>query len=140
MIADICREWGYLNGPVVVRQDITEDQLIDVLAGNRVFLLAFVVVNKIDLVSADYVKQLQAKLLGWKLVPISAENGVGLTRLKDDIYSTLRFMRVFLKPQGRDADMADPMIVKQASDVGQVCHAINRDWRKRFRYPSVSGP
>ncbi len=140
MVADICREWGYLNGTVVVRQDITEDQLIDVLAGNRVFLRAFVVVNKIDLVSSDYVKQLQAKLPGWKLVPISAEKGVGLTRLKDEIYSTLRFMRVFLKPQGKEADMADPMIVKQDSDVGMVCDAIHRDWRKRFRYANVWGP
>jgi small GTP-binding protein len=140
MVADICREWGYLNGTVVVRQDITEDQLIDVLAGNRVFLRAFVVVNKIDLVSSDYVKQLQAKLPGWKLVPISAEKGVGLTRLKDEIYSTLRFMRVFLKPQGKDADMVDPMIVKQDSDVGMVCDAIHRDWRKRFRYANVWGP
>jgi len=140
LVADICREWGYLNGTVVVRQDITEDQLIDVLAGNRVFLRAFVVVNKIDLVSSDYVKQLQAKLPGWKLVPISAEKGVGLTRLKDEIYSTLRFMRVFLKPQGKDADMVDPMIVKQDSDVGMVCDAIHRDWRKRFRYANVWGP
>ena len=140
MVADICREWGYLNGTVVVRQDITEDQLIDVLAGNRVFLRAFVVVNKIDLVSSDYVKQLQAKLPGWKLIPISAEKGVGLTRLKDEIYSTLRFMRVFLKPQGKDADMIDPMIVKQDSDVGMVCDAIHRDWRKRFRYANVWGP
>ena len=140
MVADICREWGYLNGTVVVRQDITEDQLIDVLAGNRVFLRAFVVVNKIDLVSSDYVKQLQAKLPGWKLIPISAEKGVGLTRLKDEIYSTLRFMRVFLKPQGKEADMTDPMIVKQDSDVGMVCDAIHRDWRKRFRYANVWGP
>jgi len=140
MVADICREWGYLNGTVVVRQDITEDQLIDVLAGNRVFLRALVVVNKIDLVSSDYVKQLQAKLPAWKLVPISAEKGVGLTRLKDEIYSTLRFMRVFLKPQGKEADMADPMIVKQDSDVGMVCDAIHRDWRKRFRYANVWGP
>src|SRR5438093_378069 len=114
--------------------------LIRVLAGNRGFLRAFVVVNKIDLVSSDYVKQLQAKLPGWKLVPISAEKGVGLTRLKDEIYSTLRFMRVFLKPQGKEADMADPMIVKQDSDVGMVCDAIHRDWRKRFRYANVWGP
>jgi len=139
MVADICREWGYLNGTVVVRQDITEDQLIDVLAGNRVYVRAFVLVNKIDLVSPDYVKQLQAKLPAWKLVPISAEKGVGLTRLKDEIYETLRFMRVFLKPQGRDADLRDPLIVKAGSDVGMVCDAIHRDWRRRFRYANVWG-
>ncbi len=140
MVADICREWGYLNGTVVVRQDITEDQLIDVLAGNRVYVRAFVVVNKIDLVSSDYVKQLQAKLPDWKLVPISAERGVGLTRLKDDIYAALRFMRVFLKPQGKEADLAEPLIVKAGSDVGMVCDAIHRDWRSRFRYANVWGP
>src|SRR5207244_5714504 len=78
LIADICREWGYLNGTIVVRQDISEDQLIDVLAGNRVYVQAFVVVNKIDLVSQDYVKGLQSKLPRWKLVPISAAKGVGL--------------------------------------------------------------
>jgi small GTP-binding protein len=139
LIADICREWGHLNGTIVVRQDISEDQLIDVLAGNRVYVQSFVVVNKIDLVSSDYVKALQAKLPGWRLVPISAEKGLGLTRLKDEIYETLRFMRIFLKPQGKDADMADPLIVKAGSDVGMVCDAIHRDWRKRFRYANVWG-
>src|SRR2546430_5640191 len=113
LIADICREWGYLNGTIVVRQDISEDQLIDVLAGNRVYGRAFVVVNKIDLVSSDYVKQLQAKLPGWKLVPISAEKGVGLTRLKDEIYETLRVMRGFLKPQGKEAAMADAPVLER---------------------------
>ena len=140
LIADVCREWGYLNGTIVVRQDISEDQLIDVLAGNRVYVQALVVVNKIDLVSSEYVKALQSKLPGWKLVPISAERGVGLTRLKDEIYETLRFMRVFLKPQGKEADLADPLIVKAGSDVGMVCDAIHRDWRKRFRYANVWGP
>ncbi len=140
LVEDICREWGYLNGTIVVRQDITEDQLIDVLAGNRMYVGAFVVVNKIDLVSSDYVKQLQAKLPEWKLVPISAEKGVGLTRLKDEIYETLRFMRVFLKPQGKEADLAEPLIVKADSDVGMVCDAIHRDWRRRFRYANVWGP
>src|SRR5439155_955785 len=86
-----------------------------------------------------YVKQLQTKLPEWRLVPISAEKGVGLTRLKDEVYETLRFMRVFLKPQGKEADMADPLIVKAGSDVGMVCDAIHRDWRGRFRYANVWG-
>ena len=139
MVADICREWGYLNGTIVVRQDITEDQLIDVLAGNRVYVKAFVLVNKIDLVSSEYVKGLQAKLLGRKLVPISAEKGVGIARLKDEIYETLRFMRVFLKPQGKEADLKEPLIVKQASTVGMVCDALHKDFRGKFRFANVWG-
>jgi ribosome-interacting GTPase 1 len=49
-------------------------------------------------------------------------------------------MRVFLKPQGKEADLAEPMIVKDGSDVAMVCDAIHRDWRKRFRYANVWGP
>src|SRR2546427_31658 len=102
-------------------------------------ILLMIDVFETHVVSADYVKQLQAKLPEWRLVPISAEKGVGLTRLKDEVYETLRFMRVFLKPQGKEADMADPLIVKAGSDVGMVCDAIHRDWRGRFRYANVWG-
>ena len=140
MIEDICREWGYLNGVSVVRQDITEDQLIDVLAGNRVYTKALVAVNKIDLVSQEYLKALQVKHAGWKLVPISAEKKMGLTKLKDEIYDTLRFMRVYLKPQGKEADLAEPLIVKEHADVGMVCDSIHREWRRRVRYANVWGP
>src|SRR5438046_10072403 len=110
LVAEICREWGYLNGTIVVRQDISEDQLIDVLAGNRVYVQALVVVNKIDLVAQEHVRALQSKLPGWKLVPISAQSVVGLTRITYKIDESLRFMRVFLKPQGQEADLADPLI------------------------------
>jgi len=35
-IAEMLREFGHLNADIVVRDDISEDQLVDVLAGNRV--------------------------------------------------------------------------------------------------------
>ncbi|MGQ0797711.1 MAG: OBG GTPase family GTP-binding protein [Methanobacteriota archaeon] len=139
MVKDICREWGHLNGTVVVRDDVSEDELIDALAGNRVYIPTRVVLNKIDLVGADYLSALQAKLPGWRILPISAIRGVGLDRLKDEIYDALRFMRVFLKPQGKEADLAEPLIVKDASSVAMVIDAIHRDWRRRFRYANVWG-
>ena len=137
---DICREWGFLNGTVVVRDDITEEQLIDVLASNRVYVPSFVIVNKIDLVSEEYLHALGAMWPGWKLVPISATRGWGLGRIKEEIYGALRFMRLFLKPQGKEADLSEPLIVKEGSSVGMVCDAIHRDWRRRFRYANVWGP
>jgi len=138
-IADICREWGVLNGTVVVREDITADRLIDVLAGNRIYLPSFVVLNKIDLVTPDYLKTVEARLKGRKILPISAMNGVGLDPLREDIYNSLRFMRVYLKPQGKEADLREPLIVREGSSVGEVCDAIHRDIRKKFRYANVWG-
>lgn len=138
-VADICREWGYLNGTVVVREDITEDQLIDVLARNRVYVRAVIVVNKIDLVGQEYVAELRRKLPPWHLLPVSATKEIGLTKLKDALYEELEFMRVYLKPQGKEADLAEPLIIKGGATVGDVCDAIHRDWRRRFRFANVWG-
>ena len=138
-VADICREWGYLNGTVVVREDITEDQLIDVLARNRIYAPALVIVNKIDLVSQEYLAELRRKLSPWRLLPISATKDVGLTKLKDALYEELQFMRVYLKPQGKEADMVEPLIIKGGASVGDVCDAIHREWRRRFRFANVWG-
>ncbi|EQD41379.1 small GTP-binding protein, partial [mine drainage metagenome] len=43
--AQIAREFGVHNGSIVFREDATADQLIDVLAGNRVYLLSIAAVN-----------------------------------------------------------------------------------------------
>ncbi len=138
-IADMVREFGHLSGDVVVRQDINADELVDVLAGNRVYMPAFVVLNKIDLVGGDYLREVEKRLSGWRVVPISAEKKEGLERLKEEIYRSLRFIRVYLKPQGKEADLKEPLIVKEASTVGMVCDALHREFREKFRYANVWG-
>ena len=122
-----------------MREDVTPDRLIDVLAGNRIYIPAFVVLNKIDLVTPDYLKTVEARLKGWRILPVSAMNGVGLDPLREDIYNSLRFMRVYLKPQGKEADLREPLIVREGSTVGEVCDSIHRDFRKKFRYANVWG-
>src|SRR2546430_7369024 len=56
LIADICREWGYLNGTIVVRQDISEDQLIDMLAGERGDVPSPAGWKKVHLVAPEYLQ------------------------------------------------------------------------------------
>ena len=138
-IADVCREWGVLNGTVVVREDVTADRLIDVLAGNRNFMPALVVLNKIDLVTPEYLKTVEGRLKGWRILPISAMNGAGLEPVRAEIYNSLRFMRVYLKPQGKEADLREPLIVREGSTVGEVCDAIHREFRRKLRYANVWG-
>ena len=138
-IADMVREFGHLSGDVVVRQDITPDELVDVLAGNRVYMPAFCVLNKIDLVGGDYLREVEKRLTGWRVVPISAEKKEGLDRLKEEIYQSLKFIRVYMKPQGKEADLVEPLIVKAGSTVGMVCDALHRDFRAKFRFANVWG-
>ena len=138
-VAAMVREFGHLSGDVVLRQDVSEDELVDVLAGNRVYIPAFVVLNKIDLVGGDYLREVEKRLGGWRVLPISAEQKEGLDRLKEEIYRSLRFIRVYLKPHGKAADLKEPLIVKERSTVGMVCDALHREFREKFRYANVWG-
>ena len=131
-----------INADIIVRNNITEDQLIDVFVVNRIYVPAIVVINKVDLVSE---KELQKKInnikqRGWKIVAISALNGIGINKLKDMIFSELNFIRVYMKPVGKQADFNEPLILKKGSTIEQACIKLHKDFKRKFRYASVSGP
>jgi len=137
----ILDEWGYVNADLVIREDITHDQLVDALAGNRVYQPAVVAINKIDQADPELVKQRigEIEAEGWEVVPISAYEEGNLEALKDLVYQELDLIRIYLKPQGGDADMEDPLVVRRGSTVGDVCDHLHREMRDRFRYAQVSG-
>jgi small GTP-binding protein len=142
VVKDMVKEYGIVNADVVLRQDATVDELVDVLAGNRTYIQAMVALNKVDLQDVEYTRN-SIKMFndrGWPVVPIAAKKGLGLDALKDKMYEELRFIRVFLKPQGGEADMEEPLVIKSNSDVGMVCDYLHRDFRLKFRYAIVSGP
>jgi len=85
-------------------------------------------------------KGVRNRLKGWRVVPVSAVNDTGLSAMKDEIYDELKFIRIFLKPQGKDADLVEPLIVREGDTVGAVCDSIHRDFRKKFRFANVWGP
>lgn len=133
----VLREHKMHNVEVLVRENITLDRFIDALQGNRKYMPAVVVVTKIDLVGEDMLQQLRSKLPGALLV--SAEKGLGLEALKEEIYNKLGLIRVFLKPQGGAPDFNEPMIFRAGPTVGDICDRIHRDFRARFRYAQVWG-
>ncbi len=136
---DILKEYGIVNGTLVIREDITEDDLIDYLAGNRVYTRALVLLNKIDLVTPEYVEKLRQRFGRWNVIPISAEKGTGMDELKEAIYENLDLMNIYLKPKGGKADLEEPLVVKRGSTVEMVCNSIHRDFVERFRYAKVWG-
>ena len=62
-----------------------------------------------------------------------------MDELKQAIYDTIDMIRVYLKPQGQEADMDIPLIVKRGNTVGDVCELIHRDFKNNFRYAMVWG-
>ena len=115
--------------------------LVDTLAGSRVYSKAVVAINKIDLAKPGDIENTRRHLpQDWPVMEISAFHGTGLEDMKDFIYNNLHFMSIYLKPQGQEADMVEPLIVKDTCTVRQVCVKLHREFVRKFRYARVRGP
>ena len=74
------------------------------------------------------------------VLEVSAKTGEGIDKMKDFIFDNLHFMSIYLKPQGKEADLVEPLIVKDTSTVRDVCTKLHRDFVRKFRYARVKGP
>lgn len=126
------------HGNVVIREDITDDQLIDLVTGNRRYIPSITILNKIDLVSPRYVAEAR-KRLGEDLIPISADRNINLDKLKEAIYDRLKLIKVYLKPRNGSPDLEDPLIVTAGSTISDVCQKIHRKFAGEAKYALVSG-
>jgi ribosome-interacting GTPase 1 len=142
LIKEIMRLYGLHNGRLIIREpNLTDDQLIDVLNGNRIYVPSVVVLNKIDLVNSSFVQEVKSKV-GSKnnnFVPVSADSGINIDVLKEAIYQRLGFMRIYMRPKGGETDYKEPLIIKNGATVQDVCNKIHRNMAKNFRYGLVWG-
>ena len=130
-----------INAEITVRQDVTEDQLIDTFSQNRVYLPALVLINKSDTAPPEAVRsalqRIRAK--GYDVVSISALTRAGLEELQEKVFLHLRLIRVFMKPVGKKADFERPLILREGQTVADACRKIHRDFQRNFRYATVWG-
>ncbi|VVB66144.1 Fe(2+) transporter FeoB [Candidatus Gugararchaeum adminiculabundum] len=133
-IEDVLGEYGMHSADVVIRQDVSVDEFIDVVVGNREYIPAITVLNKVDLVSRDYLKQVKFSYL-----PVAAEKNFNIDKLKDAVYDGLDLIRVYTKPRMGEADMKEPMIVRSGITVAEFCDRLHRDLRKNFKYAQIWG-
>ncbi len=137
-VKGIMEAYGISNGGIVIREDISDDELIDVLAGNRRYVPAVVVLNKVDLVNEQYLDAVK-KELGDDFIPVSAEKGVHIDMLAADIWRTLDFIRIYLKRPDGDADFEKPLILPAGSTLLDVCKRIHPRFTEGAKYAYVSG-
>jgi hypothetical protein len=137
LIKAVLGEYKIHNAHVLIRDNIDLDELIDAIMGNRVYIPSVVVINKVDLADEKTIEKCRNKFPDAQL--ISANEGKNVEAVKDLIYDSLDFIRVYLKPQGEAADMEEPLIITNGSTVGDVCDHLHREFRSRFRYAQVWG-
>lgn len=133
---EMLRELGVVNAQVVIRDDVTHDQLIDAVKRNRVYLPSVTVINKADLdpSRAEFLRQ----ELGADIC-ISGLNKQHLDALKELLFTRLGLVRVYLKEIGKEPDKKEPMILRNGATVRDVCIKVHRSFVSKFKYAKVWG-
>ena len=136
-IRSIINEYGMHNADVLFRDDVTMDQFIDVLDRNKSYVPMLILLNKVDLVDEAYLEEMKKQLP--EFIPISADKKLNIDNLKETIFENLNLVRVYLKPQGRKADMNDPLVIKKGSTVIDACDKLHKEFVKNFRHAKIWG-
>lgn len=136
-IKAVLSEYRINNAEVLLREDVSVDELIDSIAKNQVYIKALFVVNKADLASKEQLAAAIGRIQ--KPLLISAEEGLNLDLLKEEMYRALEFIHVYMKPQGGEADLKEPLIMKKGSTVEDVCGRLHKDFKRRFRFARIWG-
>jgi len=137
----IMNELGYTNAGVYFYEpNITADQLIDYVLGNRVYIHEFVVINKSDLAQHEYTPEKISEIIGhdhW--VQISALNQENIDGLRHRIFQELGLMRIYLKPPGQEADMEEPIILYTGDTIEALCKRLHKTFLTNYRYALIWG-
>lgn len=136
-IKAILKEFRINNADVVIRTDITADQFIDVIEGNKKYIPGFILLNKIDLITSEQLEQLKRQIK--PDVCISADRKIYLAELRDMIFDKLQFMRVYCKEISKKADLNVPLILRRGSTLRTLCERLHKDFIKKFKYARVWG-
>ena len=137
-VKGIMEAFGVSNGSIVIRDDISDDQLIDVLSGSRKYVPSVLVLNKVDLVNEQYLDAVK-KEIGDDFVPIAAEKNANMGQLVEKIWSTLDFIRIYLKRPDGEPDFVKPLILPAGSSLYDVCKRIHPRFTEGAKYAYVSG-
>ncbi|OPX65557.1 MULTISPECIES: GTP-binding protein [unclassified Methanoregula] len=141
-VRSILAESKMMNADILIRGNATQDDLIDAVQGNRMYIPAFIAVNKVDLVDKERYLEIEHDIggrFGNPPIMISAAAGFHLEELKDALYDCLGFIRVYLKPHGGEADLEEPLIIRRGSTVEDICNKLHRDFAEKFRYARIWG-
>lgn len=136
MIRSILQGYKMHNTDVMLREDITVDQFIDVVLGNRNYTPCLYVYNKIDCISMEQMDKLARQPHS---VVISVEAELNLDYLKDTMWDQLNMNRVYTKKRGERPDLSDPLVVRKGATIEHVCHQVHRALVDKFKYALVYG-
>lgn len=136
-IKAILNEFKITNADVLIRDNITDEQLIDAIESNKVYIPSITVLNKIDSVETKKLQEVMKKTNAD--LAVSAEKGINISELKEIIFKRLDLMRIYMKEPSKKADMDVPLIIFSGSTIKSVCEKLHKDFVSKFKFARVWG-
>ncbi|MGM5482181.1 MAG: OBG GTPase family GTP-binding protein [Nanobdellota archaeon] len=133
----ILKEYRIMNAEVVIRTDITADEFIDVIEGNKKYVKSGTIVTKADMTDPKEVNKIISEVNA--NLKISAQSGYNIPKLKQMIYDSLGLIRIYCKEINKEADLNEPMIMQKKSSIKDMCIKLHKDFLENFRYARVWG-
>lgn len=137
LVKTILGEYRIHNADVALRSDVTSEDLIDVVEGNRVYIPCIYILNKIDQIS---IEELDIIYKIPHTVPISAHHEWNFDDLLEKLWEYLNLIRIYTKPKGQLPDYTAPVVLKnENTTVEDFCNKLHRSIIKEFKYAIVWG-
>jgi hypothetical protein len=136
-IKAILKEFRINNADVLIREEITDDQLIDILEDNKAYMPGIIILSKADTMSREKAEEVK-KEIGADVI-VSAEKNIGLDELKKIIFDRLELIRIYLKQPGKEADLEVPLIMHKNARIRDVCDKLHKDFVSKFKFARLWG-
>jgi len=165
----VCKEYKISCAEIILREDITVDQLIDVIEGDRAYIpgmyctkiLSFrrrpfkltpslctdatpILNNKVlyvfNKIDSLFIEELDILDQLHNVVPISSQHEWNLEELMDEIWERCNMLRVYTKPKGQIPDYDEPVILHAANPtIEEFCNRLHRTLINDFAFAWVWG-
>ncbi|KAJ3277369.1 Developmentally-regulated GTP-binding protein 2, partial [Blyttiomyces sp. JEL0837] len=136
MVYQILHSYKIHNAEVLIREDHTVDEFIDVILGNRKYIRCVYCYNKIDQISIEEVDKLARQPY---TAVISCESDLNMDSLVGYLWKNLELIRVYTKKKGEYPDFEGGLIMKKNSTVLDVCRNVHKSLVDEFSYALLWG-
>jgi len=136
-VKQILGEYRISNADIILKEDSTCDDLIDVIEGNRVYIPCIYVLNKIDQIS---IEELDIIYKIPHCVPLSAHHKWNFDDLLEKMWEYLCLTRIYTKPKGQLPDFNAPVVLKEDNKTLEAfCNNLHKGILKDLKYALVWG-
>jgi len=141
----VLREYRISNADILAREDISVDELVDVVVGNREYKPCLYFYNKIDTITIEEVDKLARmphSIVGSVAKNFNVGEPLDDDLLKAKMWEYLGLTRIYTRRKGQPPDLTEPVVLSQirkGTTVKSLCSNVSTEMLRDFNFALVWG-